>query len=171
MTDQTPARPKPFFIRIEHLLVRALTLLVTALFALIFVLVTLLVVLRYGFNSTIVGGAEASVFMFIYTTALGTSVDIARGKHIRIDSLIALLPERPRRYLEMLNLVLIGILNGFLCVYSVDWIRVVGSSKDPVLHIPEAAVEIAIPVGCAFAVLFCITRLAALVWPTASEQG
>lgn len=171
MSDQASLRSNPLLARLEDLLVQALTWLLTVLFAVIFVLVTLLVLLRYGFNSTIIGGAEAAVFLFIYTTALGASVDIARGKHIRIDSLIALLPSRPRRYVEMLNLVLIGILNGFLCVYSIDWIRAVGMSRDPILHIPEAVVEVAIPIGCVFAVLFCITRFAALVRPVPAEQG
>ncbi len=92
MTHPTPADGPSFALRLERLLVRALTVLLTAVFALIFALVVLLVVLRYGFNSTIVGGSEAAVMLFIYTTALGASVDIARGRHIRIESLIGLLP-------------------------------------------------------------------------------
>ena len=171
MTEKATVHPLAVFARIEALLVRALTVLLTVLFGIIFVLVTLLVIMRYGFNSTIVGGAEATVYLFIYTTALGTSVDIARGKHIRIDSLIGLLPETPRRYIEMLNLVLIGILNAFLFVYAIEWIRVVGNSKDPILHVPEAVVEIAVPIGCLFAVFFCFTRLIALASTAPQEQG
>ncbi len=164
MTDpMTSASPLALVLRLEKALTRGLTVLLTALFAIIFVLVTTLVVMRYGFNRAIIGGSEASVALFIYTTALGASVDIARGKHIRIDSLIAILPERIRNWIEILNLGLIGTLHAFLFVYSIKWISVVGNSKDPVMHTPDALVEIAIPIGCAFAVVFCITRIAAMV--------
>ncbi len=165
MTHPAAAAPQHFILRLENLLVQGLTLFLIAVFGFDFLLVTVLVVMRYGFNTAIIGGAETSVFLFIYTTALGASVDIARGKHIRIDSFIALLPERMRNWIEMLNLALIGILNAFLFVYSIQWISVVGNSLDPVLRIPNAVVEVAVPIGCFFAVLFCLTRLAARLLP------
>jgi C4-dicarboxylate transporter, DctQ subunit len=173
MTDITPASAgrTQFVLRLEQVLARALTRLLTAVFALIFLLVVLLVVLRYGFNRTIVGGSEATVILFIYTTALGAAVDIARGKHIRIDSLIGLLPARLRAWVEMLNLVLIGTLHAFLFYYSLQWIRVVGGSEDPVLHIPDGIAEVAIPLGCAIAVLFCVTRLVVLALPARSGKA
>ncbi len=171
MSDLMPASRTQWVYRLEDILVRGLTTLLTALFAFIFALVVLLVVLRYGFNRTIVGGSEATVILFIYTTALGASVDVARGKHIRIDSLIGLLPQRARNWVEMLNLVLIGTLHAFLFFYSLEWIRVVGGSEDPVLHIPDGIAEVAIPIGCAFAVLFCLTRLVALALPARSGSG
>ena len=165
MNDRPPASRMQWVFRLEHVLAQALTAIVTVVFALIFFLVVLLVVLRYGFNSTIIGGSETTVILFIYTTALGAAVDIARGKHIRIDSLIGLLPARFRNAVEMFNLVLVGALHAFLFVYSLEWIRVVGGSEDPVLHIPDGIAEVAIPVGCAFAVLFCATRLVTLALP------
>ncbi len=165
MSDLTPASRTQWVSRLEDILARALTALVTALFGLIFVLVVLLVVLRYGFNKTIVGGSEVTVILFIYTTALGAAVDIARNKHIRIDSLVGLLPQRLRNWAEMLNLTLMGALHAFLFFYSLEWIGVVGGSRDPVLHIPDGIAEVAIPVGCVFAVVFCMTRLVGLALP------
>lgn len=162
MTDPVSATDTHFLLRLEALIVRAMTLLLTVVFALIFVMVTTLVIMRYGFNSTVVGGSEATVMLFIYTTALGSAVEIAKGKHIRIDSLVGTLPARWRKGVEMLQLVLVGILHAFLFYFSLEWIRVVGNSKDPVLHTPEWIVEIAIPIGCALAVLFCVTRLFSL---------
>jgi len=169
MSDRPPATSAQWVFRLEQVLAQALTALLTAIFALIFALVVLLVVLRYGFNRTIVGGSEATVILFIYTTALGASVDIARGKHIRIDSLIGLLPPQLRNWVEMLNLALIGTLHAFLFFYSIEWIRVVGGSDDPVLHIPDGVAEVAIPIGCVFAFLFCLTRLVAMALPAPAD--
>jgi TRAP-type mannitol/chloroaromatic compound transport system permease small subunit len=44
------------------------------IFMVIFILVVMLVILRYLFNTTIVGGNEATVQLFIHTTALGAAV-------------------------------------------------------------------------------------------------
>ena len=44
--------------------------------------------------------ARATVMMFIYTTALGAAVDLARGKHIRIDALLNSLPQGLQRWIE-----------------------------------------------------------------------
>jgi len=57
------------------------------------------------------------------------------------------------------NLAIIGILNIFLLKYSIDWIAAVGGSENPVLHIPEGVVQIAMPIGCGLTILFCITRI------------
>lgn len=171
MTDAAPLERKHILLQLEDLLVRGLVFLLTAVFALIFLLVTVLVVMRYGFNRTIIGGAEAVVMLFIYTTALGASVDIARGKHIRIDTFVNLLPARLRNGIEVMNIILIGILQTALFYYSLQWIGVVGNSLDPVLRIPEAIVETAIPIGCLFSVMFCGTRLFAMMTAPLSASG
>jgi len=75
---------------LEAWVTRQVEYLLTVTFMLIFVLVVVLVVLRYIFNTTIVGGNEATVMMFIFTTALGAAVDVARGKHIIVDTFVNL---------------------------------------------------------------------------------
>ena len=147
--------------RLESLLSRALEHLLTVTFMIIFVLVTLLVILRYLFSTTIVGGNEATVQLFIYTTALGAAVGVARGEHIIVDTFVNYLPARLRHWLDIINLALVGVLHGFLLKYSIDWIRVVGGNEDAVTHLPEGLVQIAMPIGCALVVLFCVTRIIA----------
>ncbi len=125
----------------------------------IFVLVILLVILRYIFSTTIVGGNEATVQLFIYTTALGAAVEVARGRHIIVDSFVNYLPAGPRHWLDIFNLALVGVLHGFLLKYSIDWVSAVGGNEDAVTHLPEGLVQIAMPIGCALTVLFCVTRI------------
>lgn len=144
---------------LEAWVTRQVEYLLTVTFMLIFVLVVVLVVLRYIFNTTIVGGNEATVMMFIFTTALGAAVDVARGKHIIVDTFVNFLPAEVRHWLDVVNLAIIGILNIFLLKYSIDWIAAVGGSENPVLHIPEGVVQIAMPIGCGLTILFCITRI------------
>ena len=150
-------------LRLEALTTRILEKLLSITCMVIFGLVVLLVILRYVFNTTIVGGNEATVMLFIYTTALGAAVDVARGKHIIVDAFVNTLPAGARRWLDGFNLALIGILNAFLLKYSSQWISSVGGSEHPVLHIPEGIVQIALPTGCALTVLFCITRIVSVM--------
>ena len=63
----------------------------------------------------------------------------------------------------MVNLTIVGALNVFLLNYSIDWIAAVGGSENPVVHIPEGVVQIAMPIGCALTVLFCATRIVAIL--------
>ena len=149
--------------RFETLLTRLIEGLLTVTFMAISALVVVLVVLRYVFNTTIVGGNEVTVMLFIFTTALGAAVDVARGKHIIVDTFVNLLPHGIRRWLDVVNLAIIGTLNAFLLNYSIDWIAAVGGSENPVVHIPEGVVQIAMPIGCALTVLFCVTRIVSLL--------
>lgn len=150
-------------LRVEKIVTRGLEHLLTLTFIVIFGLVVLLVVLRYLFNSTVVGGNEATVMLFIYTTALGSAVEVARGKHIVIDTFTNYLPARVRYWLNVFNLLVVGLLHAALLKYSLDWIGAVGGSENPVMHIPEGALEIAVPLGCSLTILFCITRIFAAV--------
>jgi len=145
--------------RFESLLCRTLEHLLTATFVIIFVLVILLVILRYIFSTTIVGGNEVTVQLFIYTTALGAAVEVARGRHIIVDSFVNGLPARLRHWLDIFNLVLVGVLHGFLLKYSIGWVRAVGGNEHAVTHLPEGLIQVAVPIGCALTVMFCITRI------------
>jgi len=125
----------------------------------IFILVTLLVVLRYLLSTTIVGGNEVSVQLFIYTTALGAAVGVARGDHIIVDTFVNFLPVRMRHWMNIFSLALVGLLNVFLLKHSIGWVSAVGGNEHPVTHLPEGLIQIAVPIGCSLAILFCVTRI------------
>lgn len=73
-SSTAPGMPPGKAHRIEEIVAGVLERLLTIVFMGIFALVVVLVVLRYVFNTTIVGGNEATVMLFIYTTALGSAV-------------------------------------------------------------------------------------------------
>ena len=57
---------------------------ITLCFFIILMLTIILVVLRYGFNESIIGGNELMEYLFIYTTAIGAAVALRRREHIKI---------------------------------------------------------------------------------------
>ncbi|MDX9860765.1 MAG: TRAP transporter small permease subunit [Rhodospirillales bacterium] len=149
--------------RIDRLLTRGLTAVVTVCFLVLAVLVVTLVVLRYVFNTTIIGGNELTAHLFIYTTALGAAVSVATGQHIRIGIFVDALPPRAALAVDAVALLLVLLLHVCLLWFSASWIASVGAFAIPVINIPQGIVQAAIPIGCVFVIVFCLTRLATLV--------
>ena len=86
------------------MLERLLALLLLAIFG----TVVLLVILRYVFNTTVVGGNEGALIAFVYTTAIGGALAVARREHIEIRYFVDLMPEGVQRVLGILQLALVA---------------------------------------------------------------
>jgi len=149
--------------RAERLTTRVLEGVVSACFLVLALLVITLVVLRYAFNTTIVGGNEVTGYLFIYTTALGAAVSVGSGQHIRIGVFVGALPRRAGLLVDGVALLLVMALHAGLLWFSAEWIAAVGGFPFAVVRVPQGIVQAAIPLGCFFVILYCLTRLAALV--------
>lgn len=130
--------------------------LITSFLIIIFLLTVVLVVLRYLFNSSIIGGNEFTTFLFIYTTAIGAAVAIPRNRHIRIDYFINKLGGWMRVVIEVLVYLCIAAINAIMMIYSLDWIEKVGSDLSQSLGIPLGIVKVSVPVGCFLALVFSL---------------
>lgn len=140
-------------------LTRAIEALITFLLFCMFAMVAILVVLRYIFGTTIIGGNEATIIAFIYTTALGASVALSRDEHISINYFVEKLsPERQER-LGRARLLLLIIVNIIIAVYAVVWIQHTGGFMMPTLGMPQFVAQLSIPLGCLLGALYCGARL------------
>ncbi len=142
--------------RIERILVIILDSVITFFFSVILMLTVLLVVLRYVFNTAIIGGNEAMEYLFIYTTAIGAASALARREHIKITYFVDKVPRAVRRVVDLLGLILIGFINGVMIWYGIPWIQSVGSFESPVLRIPNMVVQASIPIGCGLVIICCL---------------
>ena len=148
-----------WLIKSEKVLTRILEGFIVLCFFSILILVITLVILRYIFNSTIIGANEFVVILFIYTSALGAALVIGKKEHIAIPYFIDMLPRRIRKAIDIINFLLIGLLNGVLIWYSIRWIGITGDYLTAVLRMPQLYVQIIIPVGCGFAILYCFYHI------------
>ena len=64
------------------------------------------VVLRYGFNSSIISSEELSRFLFIWVTFLGAIVTLRENAHLGLDSVVRLLSMRGKKMAFALSNVL-----------------------------------------------------------------
>jgi TRAP-type C4-dicarboxylate transport system permease small subunit len=145
--------------RVERFATRLLEMIITFFFFIILSITITLVIMRYGFNAAIIGGNETMEYLFIYTTALGAAISVGNGEHIRISFFIDKLKSRSRKYVNILNYLLVGFINGVMIWYSLNWIRSTGYFESPVLRIPTWTVQISVPVGCGLVILYCLNHI------------
>ena len=122
-------------------------------------MVTVLVVLRYVFSTTIIGGNEGTVVAFIFTTALGASIAIARDEHIAIDYFTDKMSPQTRHVLTQVRLVLLVVINAVITVYAVFWIQRTGGFLMPTLGLPQLVAQVSVPLGCGLSTVYCVARL------------
>jgi TRAP-type C4-dicarboxylate transport system permease small subunit len=146
--------------RIEDLVTRSLEGIVSFIFFVMVVLVLLLVVLRYVFATTIIGGNEATQFLFVYTTALGAAISVGKNSHIKISVIVERLPARLLWVADALKCVLVILLHAYLLYLSIKWISSVGYFESPVLQIPQGIVQVCIPISCGFIILYGLRQIA-----------
>jgi TRAP-type C4-dicarboxylate transport system permease small subunit len=142
--------------RIEHALTFALDVLISFFFTVILSITILQVLLRYGFNAAILGGNETMEGLFIYTTALGAAIAVRRRQHISIDIFLDKFPNLLRKTVDVFGLLMVAFLNAVMIYYSVPWIKKVGSHESPVMRIPEWTIQVSIPIGCGFVLIYCL---------------
>jgi TRAP-type C4-dicarboxylate transport system permease small subunit len=144
---------------VEKVITRILKAVISLCFFIILLLTIVLVTLRYGFNTTIIGGNEAMEYLFIYTTAIGAAVSIGKREHIKITFLIDKLPAQYRKIIDIMGLLLVGFINGVMIWFSFPWIKSVGNHESPVLRIPNWIIQVIIPISCSLAVLYCLYQI------------
>ena len=145
--------------RFDQLLTRTLEFVVSLCVLIIVMTIITLVVLRYGFNASITGANEFVTILFVYTTAIGSAVELGRREHISISYLSDKLSRRWQGRAATLELLLVAILNGAMVVYSVQWIAITGDYIMPSTGLPRVAVQASIPIGCSLAVVYCLLRI------------
>ena len=141
--------------QLSNVLERLLRVLLFAMFA----MVALLVVLRYVFGTTIIGGNEATVVAFIFTTAIGASIAIGRGEHIAIDYFVGKLPVRVQQNISQVRLALLLLVNAVIFFFAVIWIQRTGGFLMPTLGLPQLVAQISIPIGSGLSMVYCVMRL------------
>jgi len=151
--------------RFEQLFTRILQGIIVLCFIVIFVLIITLVILRYGFNTTILGGNEFVVILFIYTSALGAAVIVGKREHIAITWFIDKLPATPRKVVDTINFLSIAFINAVMIFLSIHWINTTGNYPTAVLRIPQLYAQIIVPIGCGVTALYCLYQILLILRP------
>ena len=146
--------------RFEQSLTYTLEFLLAMALTAIAAIVVAQALLSFLFDVSIVGGNEIITKLFVYTTAIGAAVEVGRREHIAILIVVEALPQPAQLWVGKLALLAVAAFNVVVTVASFRWIAKTGDYLMPTTQLPQAAAQLAIPIGCGLAVLYCLLRLA-----------
>ncbi len=151
-----PNRIFNFFIWLNDKVYSILCLLLGSV---LFLGVVLTVILRYFFGVTFVTSEAAITFIFIATTYLGIALGIREKDHIDIPFLYEKMGPRTQLFLDILiNLIIIAIMV-IMYKYSLKWIKVVGNTANPSLHIKMKYFYYMVPVSSIISIFYCFVDI------------
>jgi TRAP-type C4-dicarboxylate transport system permease small subunit len=111
------------------------------------------VIFRYVLDSSLSWSEEFSRYAFIWAIFLGAGSVVRRGQHMAVEALRAVLPGRPRRFLEI-GIGAVGII--FFILFGYTAVILTGNAMGQIstaLGIPIAVVYASAPLGAALTVL------------------
>ncbi len=118
---------------------------------------------RYVLNASPTWTETLALVLVLYVTLIGAAVGVRDAGHLGMESLLVLVPERPRRYVEMAIHVLVGIF-GVAMAWN-GWIlgESVSAYKLPNIALSESVRYVPLVLSGALILLFSIEHLVALV--------
>lgn len=121
--------------KLDRIFTRTVETVLSVLFILIFLMVFNQVVLRYVFNTSIMGTAETFTMLFTYCSALGAAVMVRNREHIRISVFIDKLPLTGKKIVLTINYLLIAMFSYFVFKESLPWLNSIKTFKSQVTGI------------------------------------
>lgn len=105
------------------------------------------VVLRYGFNYPLGWTDEAAKICFTWIVFLGGVIGVRRGIHISINAVVKYLPLAPRKVLNVIGDLSIGLLLVVIIYYGIRLSAMTSRVTTPILEISLVFVYGAAPVA------------------------
>lgn len=110
---------------------------------------------------------EVTIFTFVWLSMLGAASVIKAEGHCSIDVLARRLPPGPRHVLAVVVDILVIVALVLLIWYGIKLTATAGTKLTPMLGIPYTYVDLAIPVSCAFMLIYYLRSL----WQHLSGKG
>lgn len=133
------------------------------------------VILRYFFNHPSVWSEELATLCFVWLVMTSIPVALRRHEHIALEFLILRLPSAVRAVMN--RIVTLLVLATFAIIGSLSLVLLPIASRQEMTglslvvgqDISLTAMYVAVPTGCACAVLFCVENLITGRWKNENE--
>ncbi|NQT59212.1 MAG: TRAP transporter small permease [Bacteroidetes bacterium] len=144
---------------VDRVITKIIEIILTVLFMMIFLMVFNQVILRYIFNTSIMGTAEVFTMLFTYTSALGAALMLRQREHIKIAVFIDKLSIKAKKIILTIDYLLIGLFCFYVFWESLPWLKSIKLFRSQVTGISRAVESIAIPIAFGLMVFYCIYNL------------
>lgn len=118
---------------------------------------------RYVFNDTPTWAEALAMLLVLFVTAFGLAVGVRDAGHIGLESMVALLPDRWRRRVELLIHALVGLFGALMVQGGWLWMAAKWGEKKPMLPVPDGIDYLPVVIAGALIVLFSIEHIIAIV--------
>jgi TRAP-type C4-dicarboxylate transport system permease small subunit len=117
---------------------------------------------RYVLNSSPTWTETLALVLVLYVTLLGAAVGVRDAGHLGMDSLLAFVPEAPRRWIEMGVHVLVGAFGIAMAWNGAILGASVAAYKLPNIALPESVRYVPLVLSGVLIVLFSVEHVIAL---------
>lgn len=124
------------------------------------------VVMRYCFSITFTFLEELITLMFAFTTFWGAGICILEDENVLLDFFYMNIPERPKRIMDIINMIFAIIVMGVVLYYSIGWIDKAGKALSNGLRLPYKYIYSAMPIGLTASIISAGVKLWSLVTNT-----
>ncbi|NBQ87993.1 MAG: TRAP transporter small permease [Betaproteobacteria bacterium] len=116
---------------------------------------------RYVMNDTPTWAEALAMLMVLFVTAFGLAVGVRDAGHIGLESMVALLPERWQRRIELLIHALVGLFGALMAHGGWTWASAKWGEKKPMLPVPDGIDYVPLVIAGVLIVLFSIEHIIA----------
>ncbi len=116
---------------------------------------------RYILNDTPTWAEALALLLVLFVTAFGLAVGVRDAGHIGLESMVALLPQRWQRRIELVIHALVGLFGGLMVYGGWLWASAKWGEKKPMLPVPDGIDYVAIMIAGVLIVLFSIEHIVA----------
>ncbi len=138
---------------------KLLSFVVILLLAAMTVVIFYQVILRYVFQSANIWAEEFARYAFIWVTMFGAALCVRRGRHIRIDVFVNILPQKLQWILEIGMHLLVLVFLGVAVRQGIAICMKTGAQISSGLRLPMSFMYSSIPVASLLMMVFSLERM------------
>jgi len=116
---------------------------------------------RYVMNDTPTWAEALAMLLVLFVTAFGLAVGVRDAGHIGLESLVALLPDRWRRRIELLIHALVAVFGALMVQSGWMWASAKWNEKKPMLPVTDGIDYVPLVIAGSLIVLFSIEHILA----------
>ncbi len=118
---------------------------------------------RYVLNDTPTWAEALALLLVLFVTAFGLAVGVRDAGHIGLESMVALLPPRWQRRVELLIHALVGGFGALMVHGGWVWASAKWGEKKPLLPLPDGIDYVPLMLAGVLIVLFSVEHILAIV--------